>query len=498
MKLHHFLKAAGKSQRRIALFLGALIFCRVILLIFAPLGDPSESRYAEISRKMVETSNWVTPQFDYGVPFWAKPPLSLWVSALGIEVFGANHFGSRIFIFISALCVLLVVARAAREEFQSIKMGWIAATLLMACPLFFFCSAAVMTDLMLMLGTTLTMVGFRLALEKKSRCWGYLFFIGLVIGLLAKGPLTLVVAGPPIFVYCLITRQWRHVWRQVPWIFGTVLVLVLTLPWYLLAELRTPGFIDYFIVGEHIRRFTVKSWAGDRYGGAHSKPLGMIWAYVLLATFPWCLGLLAAPLRRWRNFQSWAMADNGRGLYWLLWALWPVAFFTPARNIIATYPLPALPAIVLLLTDICNRHERQSQRFHPLHPTLVTVSAVLMVLGMWFLYSLPTNPSISSEINTVKYYLSNKDKGDRLVYYHMRKFSAEFYTAGKIKNTESTEVLLEWMKAPGRLFVAADPRYVTKLPAVTKDKLKLLITWNKKSALYEHCAAVPPQKVIIP
>lgn len=49
--------------------------------LFFPLFDTTESRYAEIARKMLETGNWVTLQQDYGVPFWAKPPLSIWLSA---------------------------------------------------------------------------------------------------------------------------------------------------------------------------------------------------------------------------------------------------------------------------------------------------------------------------------------------------------------------------------------------------------------------------------
>ena len=46
-----------------------------------PLLDPTESRYAEIARKMLETGAWLMPQVDYGVPFWGKPPLSTWLSA---------------------------------------------------------------------------------------------------------------------------------------------------------------------------------------------------------------------------------------------------------------------------------------------------------------------------------------------------------------------------------------------------------------------------------
>ncbi|KAB2642686.1 MAG: glycosyltransferase family 39 protein [Verrucomicrobia bacterium] len=482
----------NKSHRWVIVFLGGLVMCRLLLLLFAPMWDPSEARYAEMSRVMVQSGDWITPHFAPGVPFWAKPPLSMWASAAGIACFGPNHFGARIFTFLAALGLLAMVARAARHEFQSTAMGWVAAALLMASPLFYYCSAAVMTDLFLVLGTTLTMVAFRLALETSSRAWGYGFFVGLSIGLLAKGPLTLVLAGPPIFVYCLFTCQWRQVWQRIPWFSGTLLMLLVSVPWYLLAENHTPGFLDYFIVGEHIRRFTVAAWAGDKYGSAHSKPIGTIWLFALLATFPWCCGLLAAPLRQWRHFRSWLMAANGRCLYLLLWALWPLVFFTQARNIIATYPLPALPAIALLLTEIYWRRASlaKAPRWHPLHPALVGVSATVVLLSVLFPFIKPRfAPGTEREL--VHCYQAHRALNDRLLYFQKRKFSAEFYTCGQVGTIDSLDVLEQRMQGPGRLFLAIDAQYFAQLPPTVQASFSLLGHWGKQSTLYQQRNATP-------
>ena len=54
--------------------------------------DKTEARYGEIARLMAETGEWVVLQIDYGVPFWAKPPLSTWASALSIRLFGTHIF----------------------------------------------------------------------------------------------------------------------------------------------------------------------------------------------------------------------------------------------------------------------------------------------------------------------------------------------------------------------------------------------------------------------
>ena len=55
--------------------LGITVALRLATLGLYPLSDTTEARDAEIARKMVELGDWVTPWYDYGVPFWAKPPL---------------------------------------------------------------------------------------------------------------------------------------------------------------------------------------------------------------------------------------------------------------------------------------------------------------------------------------------------------------------------------------------------------------------------------------
>ena len=55
-----------------------------------PLTDKTEARYGEVARLMAETGNWIVPQIDYGVPFWAKPPLSTWLSAGSISLLGEH------------------------------------------------------------------------------------------------------------------------------------------------------------------------------------------------------------------------------------------------------------------------------------------------------------------------------------------------------------------------------------------------------------------------
>jgi 4-amino-4-deoxy-L-arabinose transferase-like glycosyltransferase len=380
------------------------------------------------------------------------------------------------------MALLVIVAGAVRRESDKTG-GLVAATLLMGMPLFFYCSAAVMTDLALALGTTMAMVGFRTSVLSNSRWWGYGFFVGLALGLLAKGPLALVLAMPPIVGWVLTTGKWKLAWKSVPWASGTLLMFVIAVPWYWIAENKTPGFLDYFIVGEHWKRFLIKGWQGDLYGNAHSETPGTIWVYWALVTFPWCIGLFAIPFRKWKQTRSWAMQQEGRGLYFLLWALWPLVFFTPSRNIIATYPLPALPALAILLAELvryCAQDDFSWRRLHPLHPA-VAGTFITSVILMGLISSLMPNLAPKrSERELVAIFHDKRKDDDKLVYFGGRKYSAEFYSGGEAVATDTIDSLRMKLDAPGRLFVAMKSKGMNRLPPQIQRRLIPVTDWNQK------------------
>ncbi|MCK5664688.1 MAG: glycosyltransferase family 39 protein, partial [Thiotrichaceae bacterium] len=76
------------------------ILARLLGIIEYPLHDPTEARYAEIPRLIIETGNWIMPPFDYGVPFWGKPPLTFWLTAISFKLFGYSEFAARLPVFL--------------------------------------------------------------------------------------------------------------------------------------------------------------------------------------------------------------------------------------------------------------------------------------------------------------------------------------------------------------------------------------------------------------
>ena len=303
--------------------------------------------------------------------------------------------------------------------------------------LIFVAAGAVMTDPALAFGTTLAMAGFWAAVDgpaSQRRVAGYAFFVGLAVGLLGKGPVAAILTMAPIGAWTLWTRRWRAAWHRVPWITGTLLLAALVLPWYWAAERATPGFLEYFLVGEHWKRFTQPGWTGDLYGAAHARPRGMIWVFWLGVALPWSLvavgWLIRAATTRRRELAL--LFDDPWRAYFLLWAITPMLFFTVSGNVLPTYVLPGLPALALLVADVWRPLAEdavavRSTVRHVLVTGVVICIAFIVAIGV-LRGRMENEFSHKALARTVAAQRSGTDQ--RLVYMTQQPVSALFYSQG--------------------------------------------------------------------
>lgn len=415
--------------------IAAALLLPLISMAIVPLYDTSEPRYAETARIMAEINDWITPWFDPGVPFWGKPPLSFWAQALSIKAFGPTEFAVR---FPSWLCLLTscwISFRGLRTLYgQAVALT--AVLVYCTSTLVYVSSGAVLTDPFLALGTTICLIAFAVSVRGNSSVWWrYGFFFGLIFGLLAKGPLAAVLSLAPIFVWKITSGRSVSVTDALPWRSGLLLTTALTLPWYVLAEIKTPGFLHYFIVGEHFLRFLDPGWVGDLYGSAHKRAYGTIWWYWLQASFPWGLiviALLIGSLRN-RSIRATAKAVSHETLfsYWLAAALITPCFFTFSANILWTYVLPALSGfsvLTALLVHRCCARQYSYERLLLIGSCLVPLLVLILSFVVWI------KPDLRNTERTLVHFV-DRQPGPRLDLFYLDKppFSAEFYSAGRVK-----------------------------------------------------------------
>lgn len=406
---------------------------QLLVMWVLPYADSSEPRYAAIAQIMAQSNDWITPWFSPGVPFWGKPPLSFWAQALSFKLFGINEFTGRLPSWLVNLVITALVMHGTkclmrlqpRSNQEPTLTPLLAALLYNTMCLSFSNAGAVLTDPYLNVGLTLSLVSLLHLAYQPSKRWGWAFFVGLSLGMLAKGPLALVFCFAPLVILAFFRRAFvLQLLGRLPWFSGIVLFCLLSLPWYVLAELKTPGFLDYFIIGEHFSRFLVPGWQGDLYGTAHKAAPGSIWLSLLPATFPW--GLLSAFLliNAWRKYGLRAFLTlPSSSIYVVITALFPALFFTAAGNILWTYLLPGLAPLAMLTAYYCPPFSRTLQRTVALGASILPVAGLVM-MGL----SLHDVTITKTDRPLVEAFLARATPSDTLYFIDKPTFSARFYS----------------------------------------------------------------------
>lgn len=460
---------SARGSRPLLWLLGAVLLLRLLSLGAYPLMETTEPRYAEIARKMLETGNWVTPWFDHEVPFWGKPPLSFWGSAATMALFGVNEFGARLAPFLATLATLALFWAWPRRAQEGADLPLAAGLVVTSSLLGFVSAGAVMTDMFMTLGTSLCMVSFWRAVNDESARtpWRWMFFVGVAIGLLAKGPVATVLTGLSIGAWVALRGTWARSWKRLPWLRGSALVLLLALPWYLLAELRTPGFLNYFLVGEHLQRFLVSGWSGDLYGHPHTEARGTVWWFAVGGYLPWSLAAAGAAAflygrQRRRPAPTPGAAphlgmDADELVYLLAWLLSSIVFFSLSRNVLPPYVLPGLPAFALLT----GRLLLAAAKVWPRANWVWTAGLIVPALACIGLLFFPEVPRARSQ----RELLAHWKTGEPLAYIGPRPFSANFYSQGQARWLLAPADVDQWLAGSGPATLVVEHTVLAGLPA---------------------------------
>ena len=482
------LALSATDRRAVIAALAALFSLRLVALVTVPFTDTTEARYAEIARRMAATGDWITPWFAEGVPFWGKPPLHSWLAAAGMRLFGVGEVGGRILIFAVA-CALLAGLYRWLSPRHGRDFALAAVAVLATMALYLLAAAVVMTDLVMTAGVTLAMAGFwTLATDDAAArgVGGLALFGGLAVGMLAKGPTAVVLTALPIGLWVVLGWRWACL-RRVPWGWGVALFVLLSAPWFIAAELKTPGFLRYFFIGEHIERFLVSGWKGDLYGSGHAQPRGMIWAFWLVAALPWPLVALAlAP--RWRALAAaWRGDAQGWRLYLLLWAVAPMLLFTPAANILIPYVLPGLPAAAILLVQAWA----DGRGAHPdgfTRRVAAGAGGLVLAVGAVAVLLSVLAPSVVAS-KTHKALVEAAEQAAPGAILHVlgkRSFSADFYTAGTAVTLPDTQALAAMLENGRRDALSVDARAVGSLPPSVLDRLDRVGRYGRRVLFIER------------
>src|SRR6185312_4746493 len=393
------------------------------------LWDEDEPKNAQCAREMLLRGDWIVPTFNEQLRY-DKPVLVYWLMISAYKTFGDNEFGARFWSAVLAIGTMLFTYHLGRLLFRP-QVGLWAGLCMTSSLMFVVAGRAATPDSTLIFCTTLAMLAFVRAtwgasptlagadrlqdFTPKTRLAWAGVYAAMGLGVLAKGPVAVVLPGSILGLYLLCVRYrvaggtprrafptasrparnaagwlaaiwrifspracWQVLWSMRP-LTGLAVLSAIALPWYVWVGLETGGDWLWGFLGTHnVGRF-LKPMEG------HRGPIVYYLFAIALGFFPWSWFLLPTLLelgKRIRRSPDWAA-----GLFVACWAGFYIGFFSLARTKLPSYVLPAYPALALMTAVFIDQWvsaPRQVSRWMP-----TTGMAGVAIAGAAFLIAFP-------------------------------------------------------------------------------------------------------------
>jgi 4-amino-4-deoxy-L-arabinose transferase-like glycosyltransferase len=318
-----------------------------LALLFYRLGDGSlydwdEAIYAQIAKEMLLTRAWGSPTWD-GYPFFHKPPLYFWLTALAYHVIGIHEFAARLWSALFSFGVLvLTFVFGARLRSWTVGVG--AVLLLLSVDQAYYSQWWNFLSLSRvgLMDTSLTFwitAALLLVWHSDRRPW-LLALTGIPVGLAL-----LTKAWPGLFAILIALPYWYLARRGRTshlryWAMAAILATAVALPWHLWQHSLHGLFFLREYVGFNLLERLLQT-VEMHHGGPFFYPSVVrrgfwIWGYVLPLAYLWGV---------WR---AWRKGDQGTILL-LCWVAIPLVLFSIAQTKLGWYINMIYPPLALLL-----------------------------------------------------------------------------------------------------------------------------------------------------
>ena len=242
------------------IFIGVLAILCYVMFFYALGGigliGPDEPRYAAIARGMLTSGDYITPRL-FGMPWFEKPPLMYWVAAAGYRILGLNEAGARFASALGATICVFFVYWCGRKLWDR-ETGFLAALILATSIGSFAFARAASMDMPLTACLTMALVFFLAGFNEptdKRRFYFHGFYAALGLGVLAKGPIALLLPAISLGGFLLLRGRWDQWKTWYPK--GLWITAAIAAPWYVLCTaVNGWPFIQEFFVNQNLERFT--------------------------------------------------------------------------------------------------------------------------------------------------------------------------------------------------------------------------------------------------
>lgn len=335
--------------------------------------------FAQPAREMLETGDWIIPRM-LGIPDTHKPPLTSWLIAIAIQLFGTSEWAVRLPSVLAALATAVWLAFLAARWFGD-RIGCLTGLIHLTMYHVLQFGRLAESDIFLVLFVALAMGLFMLA-NLESQCgqrddrWlPWAFYLACGLAFMTKGLIGLAFVGSGCGLFALRQRD-RRVWRFLFDPIGLLLFAGCLLAWPIAAYLAYPQFLDDQIT-HHVGRFH-GHWGED-------EPIYCYLYDIPKCALPWSPLALWGIIVGWR--QGWARGPLGR--FALCWVLPGTILLTLSQWRHYHYVAPLMPPFALFsaigLWDFVERRRQATARPWRRLPLLVNVglgAAAILVMNV--------------------------------------------------------------------------------------------------------------------
>jgi len=336
-----------------------------------------EPRFAQIAREMVESGQWLIPMRG-GEPYPDKPPVFIWLVALGYALTGQLKVAFLLPSALAAAGTAWLVHDLGRRlwNHDTARAGWL---LLVLTPQFLLQGKTAQIDALVCFWITLGVYGLlRHHVLGPAWRWHHLAWASMALGVMTKGvgflPMLMLL---PLALWGREARGNPGAWTARVWIGPLVFLLVLG-AWLgpMLVHVAASSQPDLIAYRDNILlRQTAERYANPWH---HIKP----WHHYLSTVIPtvW-LPLLLALGAMMPTFVR-RVRDDARARMLVTWVGLVLLFFSLSPGKREVYILPALPMMALVAGAVWTGATEDARRRSGWALTGLIVLTALLALGL--------------------------------------------------------------------------------------------------------------------
>ncbi|MDB9373827.1 ArnT family glycosyltransferase [Nodularia sphaerocarpa] len=388
------------------------VFAVTILIVISWLGygwnlgsvgliDETEPLFAEASRQMLVTGDWITPIFN-GETRFDKPALIYWCQAIAYAIIGVNEWSVRLPSAIASVGVIGLTFYTVqwyfsqKDELEQVSRptrrnltALIAAAMLALSPEMIVWGRTGVSDMMLTGCMTSALLCFfrGYASHKETQPesaasllpnkWYLACYVLIAGAILTKGPVGIVLPILIIGAFMIYVGKFREIFTQMRAFMGMLIIFALSAPWYILVTWRNGwDYLNSFFGYHNVERFT-------EVVNGHSAPWYFYFLVVLLGFAPYSVYLPVAIARtRFWQRSYWLSQERSQqlGLFACIWFISIFGFFSIAVTKLPSYLLPLMPAVAILVALLWSDFFPENNQDMPSAFSSLKISAWINVI----------------------------------------------------------------------------------------------------------------------